>query len=105
MSQEKILHQKSFSHFFKTSIPLLYVIAFVLSYFAKRTFLDIDFGFLWLIYLPIATAAVVTTFDYIMDTFDFEEIKTLKDNNRYLYSLSLAVLSAGFAIATAIFMK
>jgi hypothetical protein len=61
--------------------------------------------FFWSVYLPVVVAANVLLFDETLKIIDLDEIKTLKDTNKYLYILSICVLSAGFAIAMAIFMK
>jgi hypothetical protein len=79
----------------------LYVIAFGLDYAAINWNLPV----LWIIFLPISTAAVVFTFDLIVTHFDFDEIKHLKGSDKYLYIIALSILCAGFAVATAIFLK
>jgi hypothetical protein len=81
-------------------IAMLYVFAFGAELLAKSFN-----NFFWSIYLPLIVAASVLLFDEVLQIIDLNEIKTLKDNNKYLYILSLAVISAGFAIAMAIFMK
>ena len=96
-------------NFFFNKIFYYYLATFLLGFCAKRNFVWMDFTFtfefLWIVYLPFATAATVSTFDFLMDTIDFEDLKDIKDNHKYQYSISLAILSAGFAIASAIFLK
>lgn len=77
----------------------LYGAAAVLAYLAKLTVYGISLNFLWLIFLPITTAAIVYTYDTIIEIIDF------KDDNMVNRELVLAILSAGFAIALAIFYK
>lgn len=66
---------------------------------------DYTMDFLWLAYLPISTAACILTFDMLLEIINFEEIESLKEENKVVYILALCVLSAGFAIATSIFLK
>jgi hypothetical protein len=81
-------------------ILMLYIFAFGADLLAT------NFNtFFWSIYLPLIVGANVLLFDEILKIIDLNEIKQLKDTNKYLYILSLAVISAGFAIAMAIFMK
>jgi hypothetical protein len=79
---------------------MLYVFAFGAELLAQNLN-----NFFWSIYLPLIVAANVMLFDEILHIIDWSEIKTLKDTNKYLYILSIAVISAGFAVAMAIFMK
>jgi hypothetical protein len=81
-------------------ILMLYIFAFGAELLAQ-TFSN----FFWSIYLPLIVAANVLLFDEILKIIDLNEIKQLKDTSKYLYILSLAVISAGFAVAMAIFMK
>ena len=78
---------------------ILYALAFVADYFAKQ------YNFVWIIFLPIATAANTLFFDLLLGMVDFSVIKTLKDSEKGIYLVALTTLSAGFAIATAIFLK
>ena len=81
-------------------ILILYVFAFGAELLAQNFS-----NFFWSIYLPLIVAANVLLFDEILQIIDLSEIKQLKDINKYLYILSIAVISAGFAVAMAIFMK
>jgi hypothetical protein len=81
-------------------IVLLYIFAFGAELLATNVY-----SFFWSIYLPLVVSANVLLFDEILQIIDLNEIKELKDTNKYLYILSIAVISAGFAIAMAIFMK
>ena len=79
---------------------MLYVFAFGAELLAQNFS-----SFFWSIYLPLIVAANVLLFDEILRIIDLNEINQLKDTNKYLYILSIAVISAGFTIAMAIFMK
>ena len=79
---------------------MLYVFAFGADLLA--TYFN---SFFWSVYLPLIVGANVLLFDEILQIIDLNEIKQLKDTNKYLYILSLAIISAGFAIAMAIFIK
>ena len=81
-------------------IVLLYVTSLGLEILAEKVY-----PFFWNLYLPVVVAANIMLFDELLKVINWKEIKELKDTNKYLYILSLAVLSAGFAIATATFMK
>lgn len=81
-------------------ILMLYVFAFGAELLSQNIS-----NFFWSIYLPLIVAANVLLFDEILHIIDLNEIKALKDTNKYLYILSVAIISAGFAIAMAIFMK
>lgn len=80
-------------------VVVLYASAYIIELLAKEQ------SFFWILFLPVATAAVLTTFDLLMGIVDLEEIKLLKDQNKYLYILGVCILSAGFAVATALFLK
>lgn len=82
-----------------SKIAILYVLAFVADYFAKQ------YNFVWIIFLPIATAANTLFFDLLLGMVDFDDIKLLKGSDKGIHLAALTVLSAGFAIATAIFLK
>jgi hypothetical protein len=81
-------------------ILMLYVFAFGADMLANYVH-----NFFWSVYLPLIVGANVLLFDEILKIIDLNEIKTLKDTNKYLYILSVSIISAGFAIAMAIFMK
>ncbi len=80
-------------------VTTLYVAAYLIELLAKEQ------SFFWILFLPVATAAVLTTFDLLMGIVDLEEIKILKDQNKYVYIVGVCILSAGFAVATALFLK
>ena len=82
-----------------TKIVIFYSFGLILEIFARQ------YNFLWSIYLPVATAGNVLLFDELVQFIDFEDIKHLDQNGKNFYILALTVLSAGFAIATAIFLK
>jgi hypothetical protein len=77
----------------------LYAAAYLIELLAKEQ------AFFWILFLPVATAAVIATFDLIMRIVDLDEIATLKDQNKYIYIVGICILSAGFAVATALFLK
>jgi hypothetical protein len=77
---------------------------YIAAYGAEVLATKVD-PFFWSIYLPVIVAASVLLFDETLKIIDLNEIKTLKDTNKYLYILSISVISAGFAVAMAIFMK
>ncbi len=81
-------------------IIIFYILAFGCQFLAERIYL----GF-WIVYLPLATAANVLFFDELVKVISFDDIPKMEGTNKYLYILALSVLSAGFAIATAIFLK
>jgi hypothetical protein len=80
---------------------VLYALAFLADYVANIY----NFKFAWLVFLPIATAANTLFFDLLLGHVDFSSINNLKDSDRGIHTVALTVLSAGFAIATAIFFK
>jgi Na+/melibiose symporter-like transporter len=91
-------------------ILILYVLSAILAFLANYTIrisesVSYTLDFLWLAYLPISTAACILTFDMLLEIVDFDEMESLKEENRVVYVLALCVLSAGFAIATSIFLK
>ncbi len=73
--------------------------AFVADYFAKQ------YNFVWIIFLPIATVANTLFFDLLLGMVDFDGIKKLKETDKGIQTVALTILSAGFAIGTAIFLK
>jgi hypothetical protein len=85
-------------------IYLQIIFLYIAAYGAEVLATKVD-SFFWAIYLPVIIAASVLLFDETLKIIDLNEIKTLKDTNKYLYILSICVLSAGFAVAMAIFMK
>jgi hypothetical protein len=87
------------------NIALTYLALFVFGYLAKREVFDISLDFLWIIYLPIATYISIVTFDLLTNYIDFESMNKLKEDHKGQYIIALSILSAGFAIATAIFLK
>jgi hypothetical protein len=87
------------------NIVLTYLALFVFGYLAKREIFNISLDFLWIIYLPIATYISIVTFDLLTNYVDFEAMSKLKEDHKGQYVIALSILSAGFAIATAIFLK
>jgi hypothetical protein len=87
------------------NIALTYLLLFVFGFFAKREFFGISLDFLWIIYLPIATYISIITFDLLTNYIDFESMDKLKEDHKGQYIIALSILSAGFAVATAIFLK
>lgn len=87
------------------NIVLTYILLFVFGFLAKREIFDISLDFLWIIYLPIATYISIVTFDLLTNYIDFEAMDKLKEDHKGQYIIALSILSAGFAIATAIFLK
>jgi hypothetical protein len=87
------------------NIALTYLLLFVFGYLAKREVFGVNLDFLWIVYLPIATYISIITFDMLTNYIDFETIHDLKQEHKASYTVALAILSAGFAVATAIFMR
>lgn len=80
-------------------ILIFYILAFFLDLISAR------FPSFWIVYLPFATAANVLLFDELIHAIDFGEIHKSEGTSKSLYVLALTILSAGFAIATAVFLR
>jgi hypothetical protein len=80
-------------------IVVLYALAFCFEFLAGFQ------PFFWTIYLPLATAANVLVFDILVQAIDFDEIHKAEGLNKSVYITALTILSAGFAIATAVFLR
>lgn len=85
---------------------ILYIVSLLVLTIVTQ-FLATKYGytFLWVINLPISTALALTIFDLFCDYIDIKEIKNLEAKDKNLYRVAMAILAAGFAIATAIFLR
>jgi len=88
-----------------TTLIATYILVFIIGFVAKLQLNGYPLDFLWIVYLPFATSVSIITFDLINKTIDFDLINQFKEENKAVYTVALAILSAGFAIATAIFLK
>jgi hypothetical protein len=87
------------------NIILTYLLVFVIGTLANIEINGFSLDFLWIVYLPIATHISIIMFDLLSDYINFDLLRSFKQENQAIYTISLSILSAGFAIATAIFLK
>jgi hypothetical protein len=79
------------------------LILYILAFAADR--LAMQYTFFWIIFLPIATAANTLLFDLMLGMVDFSTIKSMGDTDRGIQTVAITILSAGFAVGTAIFLR
>jgi hypothetical protein len=75
------------------------VLCFGLAHYAKSV------PELWTIFLPVATATCIRIFDFLLPELDFQNMDKLTPEGKNMHILALAIISAGMAIAVAIFLK
>jgi hypothetical protein len=90
-----------------TTLTLSYLATIALGFIAKTSIAGISLDFLWIAFLPLATFVSLTTFDLLLNNVDFtkETLNNLPEQHKSVYTIALAILSAGFAIALAIFLR
>ena len=88
-----------------TKLIISFVVTTLFGLAAKQNINGLALDFLWIPYLSFATALSIQFFDLLVDYIDFDRINKLKEENQVIYTVALSILSAGFAIAIAIFLK
>lgn len=88
-------------------LTLSYIATILIGIVAKQSLFGLSLDFLWIAFLPLATFVSLSTFDLLLSNVDFtkETLSKLTEEERAVYTLAISILSAGFAVALAIFLR